>query len=466
MTLTAENCDAPVKTSNDKAQVCSTLEPAATEPTPNEKPKTPTAALSVKQATMAGRNVASFHQGRLGADSFTFARLRAQPRYRHAVRILLVTWEFPPETVGGVGAHVDGLSKSLAKDGHEVCIFTLAAHGVASDQIVAGVRIIRANVDLPWLPDDDAVSFVASGNHHLTALFAHLGSWRPDVVHAHDWRSAWAGQSLATMCAVPLVTTFHSTESGRHGGNVPEGNSASIHSVESWIANTSQRVICCSRFMQREVIDGFELIPDQVQLIPNGVDVDVWSPSGEQDRSMLVLAWGRVQYEKGFQVLAQAIGRLRGRVPGIHCIIAGRGPYLPELQSQVDIEGVSDLVQLAGYVADDELRTLLHQAGCVVIPSLYEPFGIVALESLAANAPTIVARTGGLAEIMEGTETSLMFEPGNAKELATRIERVLMNPSVSNKMQQQGSEVLHSRFSWDAIARSTIGAYDIARTGL
>jgi glycogen(starch) synthase len=268
------------------------------------------------------------------------------------------------------------------------------------------------------------------------------------------------------MCAVPLVTTFHSTESGRHGGNVPEGNSASIHSVESWIANTSHRVICCSRFMQREVIDGFELMPDQVQLIPNGVDVDVWSPSGEQDRSMLVLAWGRVQYEKGFQVLAQAIGRLRGRVPGIRCIIAGRGPYLPELQSQVDIEGVSDLVQLAGYVADDELRTLLHQAGCVVIPSLYEPFGIVALESLAANAPTIVARTGGLAEIMEGTEASLMFDPGNAKELATRIERVLMNPHISQNMQAQGAEILHARFSWDAIARSTVSAYETARDEL
>jgi glycogen(starch) synthase len=267
------------------------------------------------------------------------------------------------------------------------------------------------------------------------------------------------------MCAVPLLTTFHSTESGRHGGNVPDGNPTSIHSVESWIANTSHRVICCSRFMQREVIDGFELIPDQVQLIPNGVDVDVWAPHGEQQRNMLVLAWGRVQYEKGFQVLAQAIGRLRGRVPGIRCVIAGRGPYLPELQSQVDIEGVSDLVQLAGYVSDEELRALLHEAGCVVIPSLYEPFGIVALESLAANAPTIVARTGGLAEIMEGTEASLMFEPGNAKELATRVERVLMNQQVSQNMQVQGAEVLHARFSWDAIARATIGAYEIAHTG-
>ncbi len=382
------------------------------------------------------------------------------------MRILLVTWEFPPETVGGVGAHVDGLSKSLAKDGHEVCIFTLAAPGIVEDQVVAGVRIIRADVDLPWLPEDDAVGFVSSGNHHLIALLAQLDDWRPDVVHSHDWRAAWAGHTLATLCAVPLVTTFHSTARGRHGGNVPDGDPATIHSVESWIANVSQRVICCSRFMQREVIDGFELFPDQVQLIPNGVDVDIWAPIGEQHRSRLVLAWGRVQYEKGFQVLAQAIGRLRGRVPGIRCVIAGRGPYLPELQSQVDIEGVSDLVHLAGYVTDEELRSLLHEAGCVVIPSLYEPFGIVALESLAANAPTIVARTGGLAEIMEDTEASLMFDPGNAKELATRIERVLMNPHVSQNMQSQGAEILHSRFSWDAIARSTVSAYETARADM
>ena len=382
------------------------------------------------------------------------------------MRILLVTWEFPPETVGGVGAHVDGLSKSLAKDGHDVCIFTLAAPGIVEDQVVAGVRIIRADVDLPWFPENDAVGFVSSGNHHITTLLAQLDDWRPDVVHAHDWRSAWAGLTLATLCAAPLVTTFHSTESGRHGGNVPEGDPASIHSVESWIANVSQRVICCSRFMQREVIDGFELMPDQVHLIPNGVDVDEWAPNGVQQRNMLVLAWGRVQYEKGFQVLAQAIGRLRGRVPGIRCVIAGRGPYLPELQSQVDIEGVSDLVHLAGYVTDEELRLLLHEAGCVVIPSLYEPFGIVALESLAANAPTIVARTGGLAEIMEGTEASLMFEPGNAKELATRIERVLMNPHVSQNIQAQGAEILHARFSWDAIARSTVSAYGTARAEL
>ena len=405
---------------------------------------------------MAGRSDASFHHG---IDSVTLARLRGPARYRHAVRILMLTWEYPPETVGGVGAHVDGLSKSLVAAGNEVVILTLDADATEDDETQSGVRILRTNIDLPWLPEQDSASFVSSGNHHLVALTSKLGNWRPEVVHAHDWRTSWAAHSLATVFSAPLVTTIHSTERGRHGGHVPDGLPATIHSVESWIANRSQRIICCSRFMQREIIDGFELSPDQVELVPNGIDVDVWSPTSVGRREMLVLAWGRVQYEKGFQVLAQSIGRLRGRVPGIRCVIAGRGPYLPELQSQVDIEGVSDLVHLAGYVSDDELRSLLHRAGCVVIPSLYEPFGIVALESMAANAPTIVARTGGLAEIMEDTDAGLMFEPGNAKELALCIERVLMKSEVSQKMQEQGSLVLHSRFSWDAIARATANVY-------
>ena len=142
----------------------------------------------------------------------------------------------------------------------------------------------------------------------------------------------------------------------------------------------------------------------------------------------MVLTWGRVQYEKGFQVLARAISALRSRVPDVECIIAGRGSYLPELQSQVDIEGVSDIVRLVGFVSDVKLRDLVHRAGCVVIPSLYEPFGIVGLETLAGGAPLIAARTGGLAELIDGTGAGLLFEPGNADELAVCIERGARRP--------------------------------------
>jgi glycogen(starch) synthase len=196
------------------------------------------------------------------------------------------------------------------------------------------------------------------------------------------------------------------------------------------------------------------------------VDTHQWLvPSGtaRPPREALVVAWGRIQYEKGFQVLARAVGLLRHQVPGIRCVIAGRGSYLAELQTQIDVEGVSDLVHLAGFVPDDELRALLERAGCVVIPSLYEPFGIVALEGMAAGAPTIVARTGGLAEIVEGTSAGVLFEPGNPNELALRIRQVLSDDDLAQTMRTKAAALLAERYTWDAIAATTLGVYRMAK---
>ena len=298
--------------------------------------------------------------------------------------------------------------------------------GAISDSSLGSVRVVRAYAELPWIPDDDVVAHAASANHHLVQLTTAFGSWTPDVVHAHDWQVGWAASTLAAIHDVPLVTTFHSTMRGKHGGSIPQGQPSTIHAVESWLAHTSTGVIASSKFLASEVIAGFELPPERVHRVPNGIDPAWWSAGEHPDRRQpLVLTWGRVQYEKGFQVLARAMSTLRARVPNVECIIAGRGSYLPELQSQVDIEGVSDIVRLVGFLPDMKLRDTIHRAGCVVIPSLYEPFGIVALETLAGGAPLIAARTGGLAELIDGTGAGMLFEPGNADELAMCIEMVL-----------------------------------------
>ena len=140
-------------------------------------------------------------------------------------------------------------------------------------------------------------------------------------------------------------------------------------------------------------------------------------------------------------------------------MIAGRGSYLPELQSQIDIAGVGDLIQVPGYLSDHELREAIHRAGCVVIPSLYEPFGVVALEALAGGAPLIVADTGGLAELVGDTGSALMFEPGNADALADCIERALIEPQLANDLVTRGRELLEASYSWDAIAARTVDVY-------
>jgi glycogen(starch) synthase len=385
------------------------------------------------------------------------------------MRVLMLSWEYPPFVVGGIAAHVDGLARALVRGGHEVVVFTLLRHeagspAVPEDEVVDGVRVLRASAELPWLPEGDLVARMASANHQLVGLAAHLGDWRPDVVHAHDWLVAWAGDTLKAVFARPLVATIHATERGRHGGHVPPGMPAAINAVEWWLTYQAREVIACSRFMVREVVGSFELPVEKVHLVPNGVDPAVWQLPGEAPpREPLVVAWGRVQYEKGFQVLVRAVAELRHRIPELRCVIAGRGTYLPELQTQIDVEGVTDIVDLAGFVPDDELRRTLQRAGCVIIPSLYEPFGIVALEGMAAGAPTIVARTGGLAEIVEGTDAGLLFEPGNHHDLAARIEAVLTDPVLAASMRERAARLIAEHYTWEAIAASTARVYDTAR---
>lgn len=380
----------------------------------------------------------------------------------------MLSWEYPPTSAGGMAAHVDGLAHALVRSRHDVVLVTRRPAGTEIDSDLGGVRVLRAEVELPWLPDDP-VAAVASANHQFVAMASSLGDWRPDIIHAHDWGAAWAADVLGTLYGVPIVTTFHGTERGRHGGHLAPGRPTDINSVEWWQAHRSRRVIAATRLMVRDVIDGFELDPDHVTRIPIGIDPAWWeaaSPDEDVDRPRngLVFAWGRVQYEKGFQVLARAIGALRYRVGGLECMIAGRGSYLPELQSQIDIAGVGDLIELPGYLSDNQLREAIHHAGCVVIPSLYEPFGVVALEALAGGAPLIVADTGGLSELVGGTGSALLFEPGNAAELADCIERVLTDDALADELVKRGKELLQASYSWDAIALRTVGVYAEALT--
>jgi glycogen synthase len=384
----------------------------------------------------------------------------------------MLSWDFPPRATGGIAAQVSGLSAALAAAGHDVVVLTVADRPAELAAVApANVRVLRAQTDLPWLPPVEVVTRIASANHSVTRLgvrlTGELDGWEPDVVHGHDWQLGWAADTLANRYGVPFVLTMHGTERVRHGGQLPLGHPTDINSIEWWLAFQAHRLIAPTKFIVEQLITGFELDAEHVVHIPNGIDPALWRPVGasvalEREREPLVVSWGRVQYEKGFQVLARAMHALRGRVPEVHSVIAGRGSYLPELQTQVDVEGVSDLITLTGFVPDAELRRLLHRAGCVVIPSLYEPFGIVALEALAAGAPLIVARTGGLAELVVGTHAGVTFEPGNPDDLADAIEQVLTNDELATILVANARDLVERKYAWGAIARATADAYGAA----
>lgn len=384
------------------------------------------------------------------------------------MKVLIVSWEFPPLVVGGLAAHVDGLSRALARQGHEVVVLTLHHDDAPDDAELDGVRVLRARADLPWLPPENFIAQMASSNHRMVQLVTRLGEWRPDIVHAHDWLVAWAGDTLHGLFGVPLVATIHATEKGRNGGTIPPGQPAGIHAVEWWLTYQAHRVIACSRFMVEEIRASFALPSAKIDEIPNGVDVGPWAPpSPPPPRGAggpLVVSWGRLVYEKGFQFLVEAMSSLRRHVPGVRLVIAGRGSYLSELEGLAQFMGVADVVEFAGFLPDGELRALLHRASCVVIPSLYEPFGIVALEALAAGAPLVAAATGGMAEVLEGTDAGLLVPPGDAGGMAVAIERMLTDADLAAAAQVAGQTLVTREYAWDAIAALTVATYEVART--
>jgi glycogen(starch) synthase len=385
------------------------------------------------------------------------------------MRIAMVSWEFPPLVVGGLAAHVDGLSRALVRAGHEVVVFTLHHADAPDDSVIDGVRVVRARVDLPWLPDDNFLAQMASANHKLVQLATGLDGWRPDLVHAHDWLVAWAGDDLQALWGVPLVATIHATEKGRNQGVVPPGQPSGIHAVEWWLTFQAATVIACSRYMGDEVVNGFDLPPAKVHVVPNGVDAALWAaPPGTPPRGRdgnLVVSWGRVQYEKGFQTLVSALPALRHRVPHVHAVIAGRGSHLGELEALSRRLGVDDIVRFAGFVPDEELRRLLHVCSCAVIPSLYEPFGIVALEALAAGAPLVAAASGGMAEVLDGTGAGLLYPPGDVDALAAALLRMLGDESVAAASQEAGRHLVTEAYSWDAVAAATVPVYEAVTSG-
>jgi glycogen(starch) synthase len=377
----------------------------------------------------------------------------------------MLAWEYPPRVIGGLAPAVAGLSGALVRSGHEVCVLTLHEPTVEDDAVLDSVRVLRARTDLPWLPPDDFVAQMASANHQLVQLTALLDGWIPDVVHAHDWLVAWAGDTLKTLWDVPLVATIHATEKGRNHGFIPAGQPAAINAVEWWLTYQARHVIACSHFMVNEVLDAFGPPPNKVHMVPNGVDADAWAPPdpppprGEQ--GPVVVSWGRVQYEKGFQTLLDATARIRWDIPGLRVVIAGRGSHLDALRQQADHLGLHGVVTFGGFVPDDELRDLLHRCSAAVIPSLYEPFGMVALEALAAGAPVVASTAGGLGEVLRGTGAAALYEPGDVDGLADVLRRVLTDPTTSASLREAAPALL-ARYTWDTIAAQTLPLYEDA----
>ena len=385
-------------------------------------------------------------------------------------RVLILSWEYPPLIEGGLARHVRKLAEQLvAVEDVEVHVLTRGDERMPAEDELDGVFVHR--VREPTRPRDlgEFVTWVEHMNADMLATGVELGDrFDFDLVHGHDWLVAVAGDHLANRFRCPLVVTIHATEYGRHQGWVDKHPQSHIHRVERWMANRADRLITCSHYMRGHVADIYDLEEPRVTVIPNGIDPLDLQPVDDLDRlraqfaapdERLVVLVGRLVYEKGFQLALEALPGLVERLGDVRFLVAGSGTHEQELRRQAAQLGLDAHGTFLGWIGDDVLHSLYRIADLCVVPSIYEPFGLVALEAMASGCPCIVADTGGLREIVpEDERVGLRFNGGDPEHLAAMVERLLTDDALRGRLVAEASEHVLS-FDWADVARQTSALY-------
>jgi len=386
------------------------------------------------------------------------------------MRILMFSWEYPPHVVGGLGKHVAELLPPLGDvPDVDLTLVTPRWSGGEPEEKVGRATIYR--VDPPVIEGDFYTGAWQTNlrlEQYAHRLWEETGPF--DLIHVHDWLMAFVGAALKRSYKVPLLTTMHATERGRGRGFLGSDQSRAIHHVEWWLAFESWRVIACSQYMRNEVAEYFECPLDKIDVIPNGVETGRFDALEGLDlqrfRNMyalpteqIVFSVGRVVFEKGLHVLVRSMPSVLAELPTVKAVVAGRGPELESLRSLAWSLGVGEKLLFTGFISDDDRDRLFKIADCAVFPSLYEPFGIVALEAMAAKCPVVVSEVGGLQDVVKHGETGITVYPDDPGSLAWGILHTLQFPEWSALRVENAYRAVCEEYNWKRNAQMTAGVY-------
>lgn len=376
------------------------------------------------------------------------------------MRVLMLTWEYPPASVGGLGNHVCQLSKAM-DDSVFLDVITVAGEDLPLEEDFKNVTVYR----VPEFPVNtpDFSTWVMQVNMALLEKAIELGrTHNYDLVHAHDWLVAYASRVLKSTLDLPLVATIHATEAGRNQG-LHNSLQNFINSVEWWLTYEAWRVIVCSSHMRQEVKSQFQLPEDKIHVIPNGINPSEFQfkqkANKPDNKNPLIFFVGRLVREKGAQVLLEAFPRILRHYPNARLVIAGKGPMRDQLISMAGQLGVKGNVDFPGFVDDETRNKFYHGAKVAVFPSLYEPFGIVALEGMAAGTAVVASDTGGLGEIITHGVNGLKAYPGNPNSLADNIIALLRDENLAATITTNAKRLIEEKYGWESIAKNTLNVY-------
>lgn len=388
------------------------------------------------------------------------------------LRILMLAWEYPPRLVGGLARVVCAVSRELVRQGHEVHVITADCEGTDEHSMDQGVHVHRVKTQTGSKGGDlqtpDFLTWDARLNFGILQYAIKLQQEQPfDIVHAHDWLVADAGWVLKSF-GLPMISTIHATEFGRNHQSIPNPNSQYIDEIEWRLIYESGHVIVNSKHMLNEVTSHFDAPAAKISVIPNGIEADrlkcdvdkaeLRTKHGINDGPMILFV-GRLVQEKGIQVLLDAAPTILAKHPNATFMVAGTGYFMDDLKAKVAQLGIDKNVRFFGHANDQSLPELYKMADICVVPSLYEPFGIVALEGMAASLPTVTSDNGGLVDIIRHMDNGLTTYAGDPKSLAWGLLQVLDNPELAAQVGKRAREHVLEHYTWEAITHRTVEAY-------
>ena len=386
------------------------------------------------------------------------------------MKILMLTWEYPPRIVGGIARVVNDLSKRLIKDGHDVYVVTYREGSAPYYENDKGVHVYRE--DNYMINPNNFIDWIMQLNFNMVAKVNELiaKGEKFDVIHAHDWLVAYAAKTLKNSYDLPLVSTIHATEAGRNGG-IHDEVQRYINDTEWMLTYESSEVIVNSKFMKNDLQRLFGLPYEKINVVANGINSTTYSGVEKDydfrrqyaaDNEKIILFMGRLVYEKGVQHLISAMPKILKNYHDAKLVIAGKGGMLDELKAQVEAMGLGQKVYFTGYLNAKQVSKMYKCADISVFPSTYEPFGIVALEAMLAGVPTVVSDVGGLNEIVEHGVDGMKSYAGNPNSLADSILELLFNPQLCESISKKAKTKVKNEYSWTKIAQDTHFIYQKA----
>ena len=372
------------------------------------------------------------------------------------------SWEYPPVMYGGLGAHVLALTQAQARRGHEVTVITQAEPGDIGSQVVSnGVEVIRvAN----HYPDAQMVHEKFANWVHGFALASQtacaLMSRKPEIVHGHDWIAASQLMVAAKQFSVPSVLTVHANEFGRHNGWLTSRLSQMVYANERRAAQSADSVIVCSQYMTQELRSGYGVEPRNLNVIANAVSplVSVPRRTINNSENIVVGFIGRLEWEKGVHHIIDAMELINDE--RVKLEIVGSGSQLANLEEKVQRKRLGDRVSFLGHIEDHDRVDVVQSWNLAVIPSSYEPFGIVALELGQVGIPIIASRVGGLCDIISSSEFGYLIGEISGGSIAREIESILSNQTLAIERADRLRSRVETEFTWETVVDLTDSVYE------